>query len=48
LTEKYYQNEIIINEYLKNGKPVYKAKGTFSGEINGMDIKVEWENVIKI
>ncbi|MDR1338783.1 MAG: hypothetical protein LBK58_01830 [Prevotellaceae bacterium] len=48
LTEKNYRNEIIINEYLKNSKPVYKARGTFFGKINGMDTKVEWENVIKI
>jgi hypothetical protein len=48
LTEKYYQNEIIINEYLNNNKPIYKAQGTFSGEINGMNTKVEWENIIKI
>jgi hypothetical protein len=44
-TEKYYQNEIIINEYLKNNKPIYKARGTFSGKINGMDTKAEWENM---
>jgi hypothetical protein len=46
LTEKYYQNDIIIKEYLKNNKPICKVKGTFSGDINGMDTKVEWENVI--
>jgi hypothetical protein len=48
LTEKYYQNEIMINEYLKNNEPIYKAKGTFFGKIDGMDTKVEWEDVIKI
>jgi hypothetical protein len=48
LTEKYYQNEIKFNEYINNHKPIYKAKGTFSGKINGMDTKVEWEHLIKI
>ncbi|MDR2635650.1 MAG: hypothetical protein LBC08_02340 [Campylobacteraceae bacterium] len=48
LTEKYYQNEIIINKYLKDTKPIYKATGTFLGKIDGMDTKVEWKNVIKI
>jgi hypothetical protein len=48
LTEKYYQNEIIINEYLRNSKPIYKAKGIFSGKIDGMDTRVEWKSVIKV
>jgi hypothetical protein len=48
LTEKYYQNEIAVNKYLKNNKPIYKAKGIFSGRVDGTDTKVEWENVINI
>jgi hypothetical protein len=48
LTEKYYQNEIIINEYLKNNRPIYKIKGIFLGKIDGTDTKVEWENAVKI
>jgi hypothetical protein len=47
-TEKYYQNKIKINEYLTNRKPIYKAKGIFSGGVDGTDAKVEWENTIKI
>jgi hypothetical protein len=47
-TEKYYQNKIIIDEYLNDNKPIYKAQGTFSGKINGMDTRVEWENVVKL
>jgi hypothetical protein len=49
LTEKYYQNEIVINNYLKNNKPMYKAKGKFYGDIDGIEeTKVMWENIIKI
>jgi hypothetical protein len=49
LTENYYQNEIRIEHYLKNNKPIYKAKGTFFGNINGIGkIEVKWENVIRI
>jgi hypothetical protein len=49
LTEKYYQNEIIINNYLKNNKPLYKAKGIFYGDIHGINkTEVKWENIIKI
>jgi hypothetical protein len=48
LTEKNYRNEIMINDYLRNNKPMYMAKGTFSGKIDGMDTNVEWENVVKI
>ena len=47
--EKYYQNKTIIKNYLKNSKPIYRAKGTFYGDINCIkDTKVIWENVTKI
>jgi hypothetical protein len=49
LTETYCQNGITIDEYLKNRKPIYKAKGIFSGDIDGVnDTRVEWENIRKI
>ena len=47
-TEKYYQNEIIIQEYLKSKSSILKAKCVFFGKINGMDTNVEWTNVEKI
>jgi hypothetical protein len=49
LTEKYYQNEIVIKNYIKNNKPIYQAKGTFCGDINGINnTEVKWENIIKL
>ena len=49
LTEKYYQNQIIIDKYIKKNKPKYRAKGIFSGDINGINgTVVKWENVIVI
>jgi hypothetical protein len=49
LTEKYYQNEIVINNFLKNSEPIYKAKGIFYGDINGINkTEVKWENILKI
>ena len=47
-TENYYQNELIINEYIENTKPVYKAKAAFQGKIDGMDTRVEWKNISNI
>ena len=47
-TEKYYQNKIKIQEYLKSKPPILRAKGVFFGKINGMDTNVEWTNVEKI
>ena len=52
-TEKYYQNEILIKQYLKNNKPKYIAKGSFYGKndmlfkmANGEDsIEVLWEDI---
>jgi hypothetical protein len=49
LTEKYYQNEIIIEKYLEDNKPIYKAQGTFYGNINGINhTEVKWENIRKM
>jgi len=45
-TEKHYQNELLIEEYLKSTSPTFKAKGIFSGQINGMDTNVEWDNAV--
>jgi len=53
LTEKYYQNDKKIKEYIKNHKPIYKAKGIFNSDF-GSDImglnntEVIWENLVKI
>jgi hypothetical protein len=45
--ENYYQNKIIIKNYLENNKPIYRAKGTFYGDINGIEnTEVKWENVV--
>lgn len=48
-TERYYQNAIIIDDYLKNNKPIYEAQGIFCGDIRGINhTAVTWENVRKI
>jgi hypothetical protein len=49
LTEKNYQNQIKIENYLKNNKPKFKAKGIFYGDITGINnTEVKWENIVEI
>ena len=57
LTEKYFQNDIIIKKYLENTKPINKADGKFyiaKGilydvvKMINSGIKVEWKNRQKI
>jgi hypothetical protein len=54
--ENYYQNDIIIKNYLESNKPTIKANGIFYSEkgllydnykIMNSDIKVEWKNIEK-
>lgn len=40
--EENYQNQLIFDEYLKTTPPATKAKGSFSGKIDGTATFVEW------
>ena len=43
--EKYYQNKIIIENFLKTEVAKIRLKGIFSGRINGSDTFVEWSEI---
>ncbi|SFN00489.1 hypothetical protein SAMN05421594_0289 [Chryseobacterium oleae] len=40
--EHNYQNQIVFNDYLQSNSPTMKAKGLFSGKIDGTETFVEW------
>lgn len=40
--EQNYQNELAFDNYQKINMPTIKAKGLFSGKINGTETFVEW------
>lgn len=40
--EKNHQNQFVFNHYLKVNKPIIKARGVFSGKIDGTETFVEW------
>ncbi len=45
--EEYYQNEIIIQDYLQSTLPLpYQIRGDFSGNLNGTDTYVEWVDLL--
>ncbi len=40
--EQNYQNQLVFDNYIKSQVPIIKAKGSFSGKVNGTETFVEW------
>lgn len=45
--ENYYQNQLLIDNFLKNHPPTIYAKAIFHGDRDGIDTQVEWTIVDK-
>lgn len=45
--EKYYQNQIIIDDFLKRHEPTTYARAIFDDDRNAIDTRVEWKIVDK-